>query len=97
MAGRSGCAAARPTLLPATARLFAIRCASPSYNFDLASDVQARGSEIFGSWSEARRYSVAHDGFPRPSVVSRTAHSLRIDVVQGITASTVSAVLPEPA
>jgi hypothetical protein len=32
-----------------------IRCASPSYNFDLASDVQARGSEIFGSWSEASR------------------------------------------
>ncbi len=32
-----------------------IRCASPSYNFDLASDVQARGSEISGSWSEASR------------------------------------------
>ncbi|WP_024509001.1 hypothetical protein [Bradyrhizobium sp. ARR65] len=32
-----------------------IRCASPSYNFDLAGDVQARGSAISGSWSEASR------------------------------------------
>ena len=32
-----------------------IRCASPSYNIDLVSDVQARGSMISGSWSEASR------------------------------------------
>jgi hypothetical protein len=30
-----------------------IRCASDSYNIDLASNVQYRGGEIFGSWSEA--------------------------------------------
>src|SRR3982074_1043208 len=30
-----------------------IRCASDSFNIDLASDVQYRGGEIFGSWSEA--------------------------------------------
>jgi hypothetical protein len=32
-----------------------LRCASDSYNFDLASDVQYRGGEISGSWSEASR------------------------------------------
>jgi hypothetical protein len=30
-----------------------IRCASDSFNIDLASNVQYRGGEIFGSWSEA--------------------------------------------
>jgi hypothetical protein len=30
-----------------------IRCASDSYNIDLESNVQYRGGEIFGSWSEA--------------------------------------------
>jgi hypothetical protein len=30
-----------------------LKCASPSYNFDLASDVQYRGGAISGSWSEA--------------------------------------------
>jgi hypothetical protein len=30
-----------------------IRCASDSYNIDLASNVQYRGGEIYGSWSEA--------------------------------------------
>ncbi len=32
-----------------------IRCASPSYNFDLASEVQNRGGAISGSWGEASR------------------------------------------
>ena len=32
-----------------------LRCASASYNFDLASDVQYRGGTISGSWSEASR------------------------------------------
>ena len=32
-----------------------IRCASPSYNFDLASEVEDRGGTITGSWSEATR------------------------------------------
>jgi hypothetical protein len=32
-----------------------LRCASDSYTFDLASDVQYRGGEISGSWSEASR------------------------------------------
>jgi hypothetical protein len=32
-----------------------LRCASASYNFDLASDVQYRGGEISGDWSEATR------------------------------------------
>jgi hypothetical protein len=32
-----------------------LRCASESYNFDLASDVQYRGGTIYGSWSEASR------------------------------------------
>jgi len=32
-----------------------LRCASESYNFDLASDVQYRGGAISGSWSEASR------------------------------------------
>jgi hypothetical protein len=30
-----------------------LRCASDSYNFDLAGDVQYRGGAISGSWSEA--------------------------------------------
>jgi hypothetical protein len=30
-----------------------LRCASDSYNFDLAGDVQYRGGTIYGSWSEA--------------------------------------------
>jgi hypothetical protein len=30
-----------------------IRCASDGFNIDLASNVQYRGGEIFGSWSEA--------------------------------------------
>jgi hypothetical protein len=30
-----------------------LKCASQSYNFDLASDVQYRGGAISGSWSEA--------------------------------------------
>ena len=30
-----------------------LRCASPSYNFDLASDVEYRGGAISGSWTEA--------------------------------------------
>jgi hypothetical protein len=30
-----------------------LRCASESYNFDLAGDVQYRGGAISGSWSEA--------------------------------------------
>jgi hypothetical protein len=32
-----------------------LRCASDSYNFDLASDVQYRGGVITGSWNEASR------------------------------------------
>jgi hypothetical protein len=32
-----------------------LKCASQSYNFDLASDVQYRGGAISGSWSEASR------------------------------------------
>jgi hypothetical protein len=32
-----------------------LRCASDSYTFDLASDVQYRGGAISGSWSEASR------------------------------------------
>jgi hypothetical protein len=32
-----------------------LRCASPSYNFDLTSAAQYRGGEISGSWSEASR------------------------------------------
>jgi hypothetical protein len=32
-----------------------LKCASESYNFDLASDVQYRGGAISGSWSEASR------------------------------------------
>jgi hypothetical protein len=32
-----------------------LRCASESYNFDLAGDVQYRGGAISGSWSEASR------------------------------------------
>jgi hypothetical protein len=31
------------------------RCASASYNFDLASDVEYRGGAISGSWSESSR------------------------------------------
>lgn len=32
-----------------------LKCASQSYNFDLASDVEYRGDAITGSWSEASR------------------------------------------
>jgi hypothetical protein len=32
-----------------------LRCASASYNFDLSSEVEYRGGEISGSWSEASR------------------------------------------
>jgi hypothetical protein len=32
-----------------------LKCASESYNFDLASEVQYRGGAIAGSWSEASR------------------------------------------
>lgn len=32
-----------------------LRCASDSYNFDLASDVQYEGGAISGQWSEASR------------------------------------------
>ncbi|WP_029586705.1 hypothetical protein [Bradyrhizobium sp. URHD0069] len=32
-----------------------LRCASASYNFDLASDVQYRGGAISGDWTEASR------------------------------------------
>ena len=32
-----------------------LRCASDSYNFDLASNVEYRGGEISGQWSEATR------------------------------------------
>jgi hypothetical protein len=32
-----------------------LRCASASYNFDLAGDVEYRGGAISGSWSEATR------------------------------------------
>jgi hypothetical protein len=32
-----------------------IRCASPSYNFDLSSQVEDRGGAISGSWSESSR------------------------------------------
>jgi hypothetical protein len=32
-----------------------LRCASDSYNIDLASDVQYRGGEISGEWTEASR------------------------------------------
>ena len=35
-----------------------LRCASDSYTFDLASDVQYRGGAISGSWSEASRNAV---------------------------------------
>src|SRR5215216_120482 len=49
-----------------------IRCASPSYNFDLASDVQYRGGAISGSWSEASRNA--------SGTVSGRAAGDRIDV-----------------
>src|SRR5438874_4084261 len=32
-----------------------LKCASESYNFDLASEVQYRGGAISGSWSESSR------------------------------------------
>jgi hypothetical protein len=32
-----------------------LRCASPSYNFDLASQVQYQGGAISGEWTEASR------------------------------------------
>jgi hypothetical protein len=32
-----------------------LRCASDSYNFDLASDITATGSAISGTWSESTR------------------------------------------
>src|SRR6266567_1168232 len=32
-----------------------LRCASPSYNFDLASEAQYQGGAISGSWTEASR------------------------------------------
>ncbi|WGS23445.1 MULTISPECIES: hypothetical protein [unclassified Bradyrhizobium] len=32
-----------------------LRCASPSYNFDLASNVEYRGGAISGAWTEASR------------------------------------------
>jgi hypothetical protein len=32
-----------------------LRCASPSYNFDLASNAEYRGGAISGEWSEASR------------------------------------------
>jgi hypothetical protein len=32
-----------------------LRCASASYNFDLASNVEDRRGEIYGTWSEATR------------------------------------------
>ena len=32
-----------------------LRCASASYNFDLASEVQYRGGAIVGTWTEASR------------------------------------------
>ncbi len=32
-----------------------LRCASPSYNFDLASEAEYRGGAISGSWTEASR------------------------------------------
>jgi len=32
-----------------------LRCASASYNFNLAGDVEERGGEIHGSWSESTR------------------------------------------
>jgi hypothetical protein len=32
-----------------------LRCASASYNFDLASDVEYRGGAVSGQWSEASR------------------------------------------
>jgi len=32
-----------------------LRCASPSYNFDLSSEVENRGGAISGSWTEASR------------------------------------------
>jgi hypothetical protein len=32
-----------------------LRCASQSYNFNVTSDVQARGSAISGTWSESTR------------------------------------------
>src|SRR3979411_524365 len=32
-----------------------LRCASASYNFDLASDVEYRGGAVSGQWTQARR------------------------------------------
>ena len=32
-----------------------LRCASASYNFDLASDVEYRGGAVSGQWTEASR------------------------------------------
>jgi hypothetical protein len=32
-----------------------LRCASDSYNFELRSDVESRGNQIFGNWSELTR------------------------------------------
>jgi hypothetical protein len=49
-----------------------LRCASESYNFDLASEVQYRGGTISGSWSEASRNA--------SGTVSGRAAGDRIDV-----------------
>ena len=32
-----------------------LRCASDSYNFELRSDVESRGNEVFGNWAELTR------------------------------------------
>ena len=53
----SACVAARHTSPAKVAITFAcsLRCASDSYNFDLAGDVDHRNGAISGSWTEASR------------------------------------------
>jgi hypothetical protein len=52
---RLRCRAAYDVSAAGTELRLNLRCASDSYNFDLASDVQYRGGAISGSWSEASR------------------------------------------
>ncbi len=55
-----------------------LRCASDSYNFDLASDVQFHRGAISGSWSEAsRNASGTHLGTRRTGGASRPRREVR--------------------
>ncbi|WP_407118786.1 hypothetical protein [Bradyrhizobium sp. LMG 9283] len=52
---RLRCRAAYNVTASGTELRLNLRCASASYNFDLAGDVEYRGGAISGSWSEATR------------------------------------------